>query len=142
ERKLKVVPDGIPVNGSFSGVIEGNAVNHTVTLPESWQQGTLQVQARFYPSSLAEIAGALESLQSEPAGCFEQAAANSYIDVLTLQFLQQMASRQAYPFLEKQARHRLQAGYDRMLGFECLDPAKPGAVRGFGWFGPPAPPDE
>jgi hypothetical protein len=140
ERRLTVVPDGFPVTGSFSGVIEGNAVEHTINLPEEWVRGTLKVQAHFYPSPLAEIQGALEALEREPAAGFEQVASTTSANALILQNLK-MPGSPFNPMAEKQARKRLQAGLQRLGAFECQDPVDKDAARGFDWFADGAPND-
>lgn len=139
ERRLKVVPDGFPVVGSISGVIEGGPVEHEITLPANWNSGTLQVEARFFPSPLAELSGASEGLLGEPTASFEPTVSSNYLNAMILQYLRR--TKQPNPILEGQARQRLRSGYHRMADFECLDPARPGETRGFEWFGPPAAPD-
>ncbi|MSQ93029.1 MAG: hypothetical protein EXR98_00565 [Gemmataceae bacterium] len=140
ERQFKVLPHGFPITGSVSGVIDGRPVEHTITLPEQWNAGTLRVQAHFYPSPLAEISGALETLLGEPGGPFEQTASTNFANLLILQYLQ--AAKQSNPIAEKQARQLLHAGHQRLLGYECLAPGRPGEKRGYAWFGPAGAPDE
>src|SRR5207253_1290096 len=49
EEKFRVVPDGFPVSGSSSDLLEKSAT-HKVTLPR-WLPGTLNVQVDVYPST-------------------------------------------------------------------------------------------
>jgi uncharacterized protein YfaS (alpha-2-macroglobulin family) len=136
ERRLKVVPEGYPVTRSVGGVLENAAVEHTIDLPEQWIPGTLQVHAYLYPSGLAEIQGALESMKREPAGCFEQNAALNFANVMILQWLKQAsATGQTNWLAEKNARGFLQSNSSTFASFESVDPIDPKQKGGFGWFG-------
>jgi hypothetical protein len=139
ERSFKVVQDGFPITGSYSGVLENN-IEHEITLPEQWLPGSLQLQANFYPSPLAELQSGLDSMLREPNGCFEQSSSANYPNVMILNLMKQ--TQQANPLAEKQARQLLESGYQKLISFECVDPAKPGVKRGYEWFGQTAPPHE
>ena len=152
ERKFKVAADGFPVSGSISGIIENGQVEHEITLPEQWVAGTLQVQARFFPSPVAELQGGLEQMLREPAGCFEQSSSSNYPNVLILNYLKQQSGPdnlalqnnpgfRVNPVAEKRARQLLQSGYRQLTNFECADPGQANAKRGYEWFGA-APPHE
>ncbi len=133
ERRFKVVPEGVVFTRSISGLIDAGVVEHTIDLPAQWNPGTVQVQAHFYPSPIAELAGAIEALQREPTGCFEPTASSLALNAQLLQFLK--ATKQANPTLEKQARQALASSLHRMAEFECLDPDRSGEMRGYEWFG-------
>ena len=153
ERKLKVVPDGFPVAHSIGGVLENGPVEHVIDLPDQWIPGSLRVQAHFYPSPLAELQCGLEAMQREPAECFEQCASNNYANVLILNYLKQPFVQQD-PFgpfvgnaqpnlgLENRARQLLQSGCLKLADFECREPGKENAKRGYEWFGGANPPNE
>src|SRR5262249_9162935 len=85
EEKFRVVPDGFPVSGSSSDLLERSAT-HKVTLP-NWLPGTLNVQVDVYPSTLADLQKGLEGLLREPYGCFEQSSTANYPNVLILDYL-------------------------------------------------------
>ena len=151
ERKFKVVPDGFPVTGSLSGIIENAPVELPIDLPAQWINGSLQVQAHFYPSPLAELQNGLEALLREPVGCFEQSSSSNYPNVLILNYMLQRHSRENLgfnpgllpnPLLEKRARQLSQAGYQKLTAFECIDPNDPTVRRGYEWFGGAVPPHE
>ncbi len=138
ERSFKIVPDGFPIRGSASGLLEKAAV-HEINLPASWVPGTLQCQVQVFPSTLAELQKGLEGLLREPCGCFEQSSSSNYPNVLILNYLQEAG--QGDPAVEKRARALLQNGYQRLTSFECIDP-KDTSKRGYEWFGQTAPPHE
>jgi len=149
ERSFKIVPDGFPMRGSASGLLEQSAT-HDITLPKDWLPGTLQCQVQVFPSTLAQLQKGLEGLLREPCGCFEQSSSSNYPNVLILNYLQEAG--QGDPNIEKRARGLLQNGYQRLTSFECIDPtptsppsqggARGVARRGYEWFGQTAPPHE
>ena len=108
ERTLRVVPEGFPVAGSHSDLLEG-AASSDVTLPETWVPGTLKVKVQVYPSTLADLQKGLEGLLREPGGCFEQTSTSNYPNLLILNYLKE--SDQAKPEIEKKARDMLAHGY-------------------------------
>jgi uncharacterized protein YfaS (alpha-2-macroglobulin family) len=134
---IRVVPDGFPMQGAFSDLLEGSAT-HRLSLP-SWVEGTLNARVEIYPSSLAHLQSGLEALLQEPHGCFEQTSSTNYPNVLILKYLQTM--EKADPTLERRTRQLLEVGYRKLLSFECEVPGK-SQRRGYEWFGGAAPPHE
>jgi hypothetical protein len=137
-RSIKVVPDGFPVQGAKSDLLEG-VVLHDFTLPQSWVKGTLKYKVAAYPSTLATLQQGLESLLREPCGCFEQTSSSNYPNVLILDYLQQ--TDQARPELARRAKELLAHGYEKLTSFECLNQAA-SRREGYEWFGGTAPPHE
>jgi alpha-2-macroglobulin-like protein len=137
-RAFRVVPEGFPVNGTISEFLEGSASNNVV-LPGSWLKGTLKCQVNVYPSTLADLQKGLEGLLREPNGCFEQTSTSNYPNLLILNYLKE--SDQTKPELEARARDLLTRGYERLVGFECLNTGK-NAKEGYEWFGGTAPAHE
>ncbi|MFM7150927.1 MAG: alpha-2-macroglobulin family protein, partial [Gemmataceae bacterium] len=82
---IKIVPDGFPVTGSSSNLLEKSAT-HTVTLPQ-WLPGTLEAKVEVFPSTLADLQKGLEGLLQEPYGCFEQTSTTNYPNILVLDYL-------------------------------------------------------
>jgi hypothetical protein len=138
ENRFTVVPEGFPIVGSASDLLEGSATQ-TVTLPDTWVKGTLKVQANVYPSTLADLQKGLDGLLREPNGCFEQTSTTNYPNLLILDYLKQ--SDQANPVVERRARELLARGYQKLTSFECTNPAKQ-AQEGYEWFGGTAPAHE
>jgi hypothetical protein len=137
-RAIRVVPDGFPINGSVSDVLEGSSTS-TVTLPETWIKGTLKVQAQVYPSTLADLQKGLEAMLREPCGCFEQTSTSNYPNLLILNYLKE--SNQEKPEIEARARDLLARGYDKLVAFECQNMNK-NKKEGYEWFGGTAPAHE
>jgi hypothetical protein len=128
-RSVPVVPEGFPVVGAVSAVIDGTT-RHEVVLPQTWVPGTLKCQVCAYPSTLAELQKGLEGLLREPGGCFEQTSTTNYPNALVLQYLKE--SDQANPAAMKQAKALLERGYAKLVAFEV--PEK-NTRQGFEWFG-------
>jgi anti-sigma factor RsiW len=135
---FRVVPEGFPITGSFSDVLEKAAV-HTVVLPDDWIKGTLRCGVQVYPSTLADLQKGLEGLLREPNGCFEQTSTSNYPNLLILDYLRE--SNQAQPEVERRARELLGRGYQRLVSFECLNTGK-NHREGYEWFGGTAPAHE
>src|SRR5205085_5387890 len=113
--RLPVVPEGFPVVGTVSDVLEGVA-RQEVVLPATWVKGTLKCQVSVYPSTLAELQKGLEGLLREPGGCFEQTSTTNYPNTLILEYLKE--SDQAIPDAMKRAKALLERGYAKLTSFE------------------------
>src|SRR6202022_3069087 len=130
-KTFRIVPDGFPVVGSHSDLLEGIAVNEVV-LPATWVPGTLKCRVQVYPSTLASLQKGLEGLLREPGGCFEQTSTSNYPNVLILDYLKE--TDQAKPEVARQAKDLLARGYQRLTSFECTNPSTNGR-QGYEWFG-------
>jgi hypothetical protein len=137
-RNFTVVPNGFPVSGSHSDLLEKVAQTQVV-LPEAWIPGTLKCQVQVYPSTLADLQKGLEAMLRQPGGCFEQTSSSNYPNVLILKYLKE--SDQANPDLERRARDLLASGYRQLVAFECQVPSE-NKRRGYEWFGGTAPAHE
>jgi hypothetical protein len=135
---LRIVPEGFPVEGSSSDLLEKSAT-HKVSLPADLIPGSLTMRVEVFPSPLADLSRGLEGLLREPNGCFEQTSTTNYPNTLILSYLK--ASGAARPDVESRARALLAKGYARLVSFECQDPATKGR-RGYEWFGGTAPPHD
>ena len=129
-RAFRVVPDGFPVAGSVSDLLEKQA-HANFELP-AFVKGTLKVQVNVYPTTLADLQSGLESLMREPGGCFEQTSTANYPNLLILDYLK--SADQAKPELTQRAKGMLERGYAKLIAFECPQSDAQGR-RGFEWFG-------
>jgi uncharacterized protein YfaS (alpha-2-macroglobulin family) len=124
-RTLEVVPAGFPMEISLGGRLEGQTV-HTITIPERLSPGSLVTDGAVYPSPLAQLAKAVAALLREPCGCFEQTSSSNYPNVMALQY---MSSHQGVdPAIAKRAQALVDAGYKRLVSYECKE-------KGYEWFG-------
>ena len=126
-RSITVVPAGYPVAASYGGSLSGAAAL-TVRIPGRRElvPGSLHVSLTAYPSAIGEIEDGFQSILREPTGCFEQASAENYPNVLTLEYYQQRGH--ADPELTRRCKVLLQSGYERLTSYECKS-------GGFEWFG-------
>ncbi|MGE3808585.1 MAG: alpha-2-macroglobulin family protein, partial [Gemmataceae bacterium] len=138
ERTIKVVPDGFPVMGAKSDLLEGSA-QHDLVLPATWIKGTLKYEVAVYPSTLADLQKGLEAMLREPHGCFEQTSTTNYPNLLILDYLK--TTDQADPAVARRAQELIDKGYKRLTSFECKKRSG-GNKEGYEWFGGFAPPHE
>ncbi|MFN4259353.1 MAG: alpha-2-macroglobulin family protein [Gemmataceae bacterium] len=138
-RAMRVVPEGFPVVASQSDILEGVAENG-IALPPDYVQGTLQVRATVYLSTLADLQNGLDALLREPHGCFEQTSTSNYPNLLILDYLRE--HKLSNPEVESRAMRLLDQGYQKLTQFECKVPAHPQQRQGYEWFGGSAPPHE
>jgi hypothetical protein len=124
-RTIPVAPLGFPISLDFSGLLEKQA-SHKLTIPQSLTEGGVKAQATIYPSPLANLTQALESLIRDPNGCFEQTSSTNYPLVMAMQYFE---THQGVDLdLKKRSREKLSNGYERLAGFECKE-------KGYEWFG-------
>src|SRR5438067_5837617 len=138
ERSFRIVPQGFPVVGAFSDVLEKSATTEIV-LPDGVLPGSLNCRVTAYHSTLADLQQGLESLLREPHGCFEQTSSSNYPNLLILDYLKQ--AHQDKPEVARRAQELLKSGYAKLTSFECLDTDK-NAKQGYEWFGGTAAPHE
>ncbi len=135
---VRIVPEGFPIVGSHSDVLEKSATTELL-LPKNWIKGTLKCSVQVYPSTLADLQKGLEAMLREPNGCFEQTSTSNYPNILVLQYLKE--SDQTKPEVERRAHELLDRGYQKLISFECTNPAQH-KKEGYEWFGGTAPAHE
>jgi uncharacterized protein YfaS (alpha-2-macroglobulin family) len=126
-RKLSIKPNGFPIRAAFGGQLSADKpAAHTVTLPANVVRGSVTTSITLYPSPLANMTESLARLIQEPSGCFEQTSSTTYPMTMAQQYFQSHSG--VDPKLVASAREKLEAGYKRLVGFECSE-------RGYEWFG-------
>ncbi|MCW3787391.1 TonB-dependent receptor plug domain-containing protein [Plebeiibacterium sediminum] len=121
--ETEVVSKGFPAEISYSArALESTfsfdmskAVNHST-----------QMSISIYNNILAEIMDGIESVIRQPHGCFEQASASTYPNILILKYLQQ--NEEVSDALKEKALKYIKAGYKKLAGYETKQ-------HGFEWFG-------
>ncbi|QVL30394.1 alpha-2-macroglobulin [Telmatocola sphagniphila] len=137
-RHMTVVPDGFPVSGQVSDLLDKKATP-TIKVPGDILPGTMKVQVKLFPTTLADLQAGLDGLLREPCGCFEQTSTSNYPNTLILDYLS--TSDQAKPEVSKRAKDLLERGYQKLTSFECMKVTNDGR-QGYEWFGGTAPPHE
>jgi hypothetical protein len=126
-RKLDVQPSGFPHEKSSGGMLQSNATQvFDFTVPDSMVPGSLAVRVTVYPTPLASMTDALQSLLQQPYGCFEQTSSTSYPMVMAQQYF--LTHTGVDPAIIEKAKNLLEASYQRLTGFESRS-------RGYEWFG-------
>jgi uncharacterized protein YfaS (alpha-2-macroglobulin family) len=126
-RTIGVRPRGFPIEAAGGGLLEPNsASSHEIVIPDDLVAGSFESRVEVYPTPLANLTSALESLIQEPCGCFEQTSSTVYPLVMAQQYFM---SHQGVPAaLVAKSTEILNRGYDRLRGFECKS-------GGYEWFG-------
>jgi uncharacterized protein YfaS (alpha-2-macroglobulin family) len=126
-RKLAIKPSGFPFRLSFGGLtVKGGAVAHVVEIPAGVVAGSLRTSVAVYPTPLANMTQALARLIQDPYGCFEQTSSTTYPLTMAQQYFTSHTG--VDPKLVSAAQEKLEAGYKRLVSFECSD-------KGYEWFG-------
>ncbi len=126
-RKLDIQPLGFPYEYSSGGVLDANSSRtFEFTLPDGLVRGSLSSSVVVYPSTLANMTEALQSLLQQPYGCFEQTSSTSYPMVMAQQYFLTHAGVE--PAIIQKTRDLLETSYKRLTGFETQ-------TRGYEWFG-------
>jgi hypothetical protein len=125
ERSVRIIPDGFPFQLSHSGSLS-KVASVSTGLPESIVAGSLSGTVEIYPSTRSQLSAGLESILREPHGCFEQASASNYPNVMAYQLLRLeggVADR-----AERRTLSLLRRGYRKLTSYEC-------SSLGYEWFG-------
>jgi len=126
-RKLDVQPLGFPHETSMGGVLESNGSRtFEFTLPQQIIGGSVSSNVTVYPTPLASMTDALQSLLREPNGCFEQTSSTSYPIVMAQQYF--LTHTGIDPGIIEKTRGLLESSYKKLTGFESKS-------RGYEWFG-------
>ncbi|MCA9137224.1 MAG: hypothetical protein KDB00_10705 [Planctomycetales bacterium] len=125
ERTIRIVPDGFPFQVSASGSLSETA-SVNVKLPETIVTGSLSGRVELYPSTRSQLSAGLESILREPHGCFEQASASNYPNVMAYSLLQ--LDGVVDDHRERQTISLLRRGYRKLTSYEC-------SALGYEWFG-------
>jgi hypothetical protein len=88
--------------------------------------GSLRTSIAVYPTPLANMTEALARLIRDPNGCFEQTSSTTYPLTMAQQYF--VSHTGVDPKLVAAAQEKLDAGYKRLVGFECSE-------KGYEWFG-------
>ena len=124
-REIRVEPDGVPVETTFSDSLIGE-VSHDVALPPGAIPGSEYLEVKVYPGAFAQAVENLDSMLQMPGGCFEQTSSSTYPNLLVLDYLKRTET--ITPEIRMKAEQYVQLGYQRLLTFESQG-------GGFEWFG-------
>jgi alpha-2-macroglobulin-like protein len=126
-RQLDVQPLGFPHQAAIGGVLESNgSKTFEFTLPREIVRGSVSSSVTVYPTPLASMTDALQSLLREPYGCFEQTSSTSYPMIMAQQYF--LTHTGVDPSIIEKTRTLLESSYKKLTGFESKS-------KGYEWFG-------
>lgn len=125
ERTLRIVPDGFPFQVADSGSLS-KSVAVSTRLPDTVVPGSLSGRIELYPSTRSQLSAGLESILREPHGCFEQASASNYPNVMAYGLL--LLDGQVDDSTRRRTVSLLRRGYRKLTSYEC-------STLGYEWFG-------
>jgi hypothetical protein len=126
-RTLDVQPLGFPHESSTGGILASNAsTSFEFTIPADFVRGSLSSSVSVYPTPLATMTDALQSLIRQPYGCFEQTSSTSYPMVMAQQYF--LTHTGIDPTIIAKTKDLLDVSYKRLIGFETR-------TKGYEWFG-------
>ena len=88
--------------------------------------GSLNAQVKVFRNMESQLLDGIESMLREPYGCFEQTSSTTYPNIFVLKYLKETGRSNRE--IEKKAMNYINAGYQRLIGFETQE-------GGFEWFG-------
>jgi len=128
-RTVEVRPDGREVTaaagGTFSGENGRDAVTVDIEFPADTVPGSRRAMVQVLPGLTSHVVQGMDSLLKLPGGCFEQTSSSAWPNVLALKYLKN--TEQGTPEIEMKAMQYVNAGYQRILTFEC-------PTGGFNWW--------
>ena len=126
-RTLTIKPKGFPISINHGGLLgPQNNFNTRIVIPKEMEPGSISSIVKVYPSPLANMEEALNALLRQPNGCFEQTSSSNYPLVMAQQYF--ISHQGVSPEKIAKAKKLLNAGYQKLIGFESAD-------KGYEWFG-------
>ncbi|GAQ87713.1 alpha-2-macroglobulin [Klebsormidium nitens] len=128
KRGFAVTPKGFPQEQSAGGMLKpGTRSGGEFALPEDTQPGSVVTSVTVFPCPLANFAHSLSALVREPYGCFEQASATIYPNILAQQYFKTHTG--SSPSLVEKSYTLLGQGLKKLRGYEV------NGSGGYEWFG-------
>jgi hypothetical protein len=117
EKPVTVHPDGEEKAETISDLIDSNATM-SVNLPANTIANSARVEVKVYPNLMTHVWESVEAIMKRPYGCGEQTISSTYPSLLVIRYLKD--EKQDSPVSIK-ARKYLDAGYQRLLGYQSAD---------------------
>ncbi|MEO0339017.1 MAG: alpha-2-macroglobulin family protein, partial [Bacteroidota bacterium] len=89
-------------------------------------EGSLKANFSVYTDIIGAVMDGIEGIIRKPYGCFEQTSSSTYPNIMVLKYLRE--TNKSKPEIEQKALDFIEAGYNRLVGFET-------SLGGFEWFG-------
>ncbi len=114
EKPVTVRPNGQEIVATESRVTTGNAA-FDINFPANALPLTQKAELKIYPNLFSHVSESVDGLLQRPYGCGEQTISSTYPNLMILKFVK------ADSPLAKKAKRLLQAGYERLLGYQIAD---------------------
>ncbi|KAA5542246.1 hypothetical protein FYK55_15705 [Roseiconus nitratireducens] len=124
-RHVSIVPSGFPFQLDRSGSLTDQA-SVAMNLPKAVSTDSLQGTITVFPNTRSQVSAGMESILREPHGCFEQASASNYPNVMAFQLMQ--VDGRVDDRFRRNTESLLRRGYRKLTQYEC-------AQLGYEWFG-------
>ena len=124
---IKILGKGFPATQAYSGNQSSNLFRFKIP---PYTDKSLRVKLVAYPDILGDLMDSVAAILERPYGCFEQASASTYPNILALQFLKTTKNTNAT--IQQKALEYIDEGYKKLTAFETRK-------KGFEWFGSPPP---
>ncbi|MCK7589419.1 TonB-dependent receptor plug domain-containing protein [Subsaxibacter sp. CAU 1640] len=122
KKEVTILSPYFPTQMSLSGS-ESKFYNFEINNPV---KGSIETSFNIYTDVVGDVMNGIESLISQPYGCFEQTSSTTYPNILVLKYLKESGKNN--PEIERKAMNFIKQGYNRLIGFETRE-------GGFEWFG-------
>ena len=117
EKVVTVHPDGEEKTDTTSDILQ-STTSLAVNIPADVVPGSVHTELKIYPNLAAHVWESVEGIMQRPYGCAEQTISSSYPSLLVLQFMKE--SDKTSP-LAARARRYVEAGYQKLLGYQSGD---------------------
>ncbi|HEV8367009.1 MAG TPA: alpha-2-macroglobulin family protein, partial [Pyrinomonadaceae bacterium] len=114
EKPVTVHPDGEEKAESISDLLDTTATL-AINLPDNTIAKSAHVEVKVYPNLMTHVWESVEGIMKRPYGCGEQTISSTYPSLLVLRYLNR--EKLDSPLAVK-ARKYLEAGYQRLLGYQ------------------------
>ena len=119
-RTIEIVPEGIPVEDIFNGVITaGSALPLDTGIPADAVVGSARAFLHVTPSPVAQTLSGVSDLLGMPYGCGEQNMIFLAPDIEVLKYLREVG--ELSPEVRAEAEYLINVGYQRQLTFQTDD---------------------
>jgi len=99
--------------------VVGNEQPLTLYVPATALPGSTKAEVKIYPTLIARLLDAMQALLQRPYDCAEQSISSAYPNLLFLKAVRRGGIHDTP--LEQRAKRNLEAGYERLLGYQSDD---------------------
>ena len=117
EKPVTVHPDGEERAETVSNLLDSSA-KLAINLPVNTIANSAHIEAKIYPNLMTHVWESVEAIMKRPYGCGEQTISSTYPSLLVLRYVKD--EKIESPVTVK-ARKYLDAGYQRLLGYQSSD---------------------